>query len=336
MIHIRCFIYRLCALWMLSAGVFTQTAAAKSPLTIYSNTDIWVFQYIMDAFKTAYPHVSIQYVEYDNAIDLYNDIIHRHTHNTTPPDVVISSATHLQFELVQNYGAVPFLKTPIQNAPSQDSVQIWNNRLLAFSYEQGVIVYNTKYIPAVPKTHYELDIYIQNTPLLHNKITRYDITKSAVGYLFAIQNYVSYQDMPNLWNSLGCASNDRDTSTLSMLQKVNSGQAYMAYNVLGSYAGKFIADKPHLKSIALTDYPVGILRSAFIPTHAPNAKMAKTFLQFLSDPQHSNTIIASINALPVNRHIPNVLKISPGMLLFNDTYYKNNILSQWQTTSCPK
>ena len=307
-------------------------------ITIHSTTDTWVFQPIIEKFKSTYPYITVNYVEYSNTIDLYNTV-HRHlSRDTNKADIIINSGTHLQFDLVQNYGAIPFTIDGSRHTATNSLIQIWDNRLLAFSYEKGVIVYNKNYINNIPNTHYDFQRFIVNNDSkinLKNRIIRYDINRSAVGFLLEIQNYVSYKNTPKLWRLLACTSDKLAASTLSMLKKVNTGDVYIAYNVLSSYASKFIKDKPHLALAQLNDYPVGILRTAFIPQTAPNPESAKKFMQFIATEENTKFIHNALQIMPIDRKIPNILTLSPGMLLFNDTYYKNNILTQWRNKDCP-
>ncbi|MFW8369092.1 ABC transporter substrate-binding protein, partial [Klebsiella pneumoniae] len=68
---------------------------------------------------------------------------------------------------------------------------VWKDSAYGTTYEPAVFIYNKRLIPAneVPTTHGALAKLIASQPdKFKNKVTTYDIEKSAVGFMLAVQD----------------------------------------------------------------------------------------------------------------------------------------------------
>ncbi|RAI03226.1 iron ABC transporter substrate-binding protein [Acuticoccus sediminis] len=308
-------------------------------LKIWSATDAVAMQDLLDDFGRRNPDITIQYTEF-NTSELHAAVLAAEARSDVPrPDVVISSAMDLQVDLV-NHG----LAEPIDVSTKGPDWANWRGELFGFTAEPVAVVYNVAAFEgrALPQSRSELASMIRDDPAFFDgRVATYDITRSGVGYMFATQDAVRGYQSTRLVETLGRARSQTFCCTGEMIAAVASGQARLAYNVIGSYAQALVQDDPRLALHFLSDYTLVFARSAFVPhwTGAPQA--ATRFVDYLISPAGQGKIAEGSQLLPLSAVSgggaagePNTslspIRMSPGLLTFLDKLKKERFLRDWR------
>ncbi len=152
------------------------------------------------------------------------------------------------------------------------------------TYEPAVFIYNKRLIPAneVPTTHGALAKLIASQPdKFKNKVTTYDIEKSAVGFMLAVQDKANDPKYFETLKDIAKGGLIVQSSTGTMMERVSSGENLVGYNILGSYAETRAKTDPSLGVAYPTDYALVLSRVAFISKKAKNRNAAKLWMDYL-------------------------------------------------------
>ena len=115
---------------------------------------------------------------------------------------------------------------------------VWKDSAYGTTFEPAVFIYNKRLIPAaeVP-THGALAKLIASQPdKFKNKVTTYDIEKSAVGFMLAVQDKANDPKYFDTLKDIAKGGLIVQSSTGTMMERVSSGENLIGYNILGSYA----------------------------------------------------------------------------------------------------
>lgn len=253
-------------------------------LVISGSTDTPIFKPLIEGFQEQYPQISVSYLEYETT-PLYNGIVEQ---NIVPtPDVVISSATDLQFKLANDGYALPYNSPYLDRLPSWAK---WRNEIFGFTLEPIVFVYNSDLLAEDNVPHSRLALIEllekQNSdPQLSLdqtlQVSTYDISKSGAGYLLASQDALISNNFWRLANAIGPQSTRLMSNSTTMLEALAEGKLTLAYNVLGAYAYAKAVTHPNLKVLIPDDYVLVSPRTALINRHSEHLDIAKLFIDFL-------------------------------------------------------
>lgn len=261
-------------------GVVSHYPAPKKPAThelvVAGPTDTELIAHVIRQFQAQYPEVAIRYHDI-GTLELYNAIRHNEFEQL---DLVISSATHLQLKLVNDGYAQTYSSALTAELP--DWAQ-WRNKLYGFTLEPITLVYN-KNLPAQhkPRTRAALLQAIENDPRFwRHKTATYDIDKSGLGYLLAVYDERTSSNFWGMANALGHTATKLYPTTGEILDKIVSGEIYVGYNVLGSYAIARQSQGEPLEVVIPEDYVLIFSRTAFINKHSKQPELAGKFIDFL-------------------------------------------------------
>jgi iron(III) transport system substrate-binding protein len=134
--------------------------------------------------------------------------------------------------------------------------------------------------------------------------------------------------------------------TSEMLDHVRTGEHHLAFNVLGSYAGRMASEDRRLAIVFPKDYTLVISRIALIPRTARHPNAAKLFVDYLLS-RRGQKIVASNSSMFAIR--PGVmgdstaaalsttlgttarpLPVSPSILLYLDKAKRTAFLKDWE------
>lgn len=228
------------------------------------------------------------------------------------PDVVISSAMHLQLGLVNDGYSLEYH----HERSSEDGSFVvlpdwsrWRDELFGVSFEPAVIVFNNAFLEGkqVPTNRVELLSFIRRySHELMGKIGLYDIRSVGIGYLFwsferqQARNYGQFLELFNHHNARTF------NSTREMLEALSNGEIAMAYNILGSYSNSWKDQRANVTITAMKDYTPVIIRTALINRTTQNKQDAKRFIDYLLSSSGQWTMAQYTNMPPIRSDINSV------------------------------
>ena len=318
-------------------------------LNIFGTTDTPLFDYFIEAFQRQRPDIGIIYEEWDSR-PLYEGFLAGDL--DTPPDLLISSASDLQLKLANDGHALA------HDSPFLDALPDWahwRNEVFGFTFEPAVIIYNPRQLsPAeVPRTHLTLaELLETQTERFRGKIATYDIALSGVGYLLAAQDQTISSTFWRLTNAFGRVSAQFSGSSPAILNGVADGSLALGYNVLGSYAFARQAEGADIEIVVPDDYVLVLTRSMLIPRNAPDAELARAFVDFALSPA-GQAVAAGPTALGSvvpdgdgdwtseaisarGRGVIQPIPLGPSLLVALDTLRRQRFLDTWQEIVSPK
>ena len=318
-------------------------------LNIFGTTDTPLFDFFIEAFQRQRPDVGIVYEEWDSR-PLYEGFLSGELE--TAPDLLISSASDLQLKLANDGYALA------HDSPFLDALPDWahwRNEVFGFTFEPAVIIYNPGHLSAaeVPRTHLTLaELLETQTERFRGKIATYDIALSGVGYLLAAQDQTISSIFWRLTNAFGRVNAQFSGSSPAILNGVADGSLALGYNVLGSYAFARQAEGADIGIVVPDDYVLVLTRSMLIPRNAPDADLARAFVDFALSPA-GQAVAAGPTALgsvvpegtgewtseaiaAQGRGVIQPIPLGPGLLVALDTLRRQRFLDTWQEIVSPK
>lgn len=331
------------------AGVhrFAASGPEVETLVIYSSTDVDRIQPLIHAFQKRAPGITIDYHDLDT-VEIFERVIGETNADKTTTDLTLSSAMDLQIKLVNDGYSTPHHSDETDALPGWAN---WRNEAFGFTYEPAVMVYNKKFAPELSAitTRFELANTLNDMSFrMRGQVVTYDPALSGVGYLFGTQDAVQSEDFWYLARSLGQSNVQRLSGSAAMINKVASGDALIAYNVLGSYALARARKNPDLAITIFQDYCLVMSRIAVITKRAKNPIAAGRFIDFLLSRTGQELIAgpASLYALRTDINgeataktlqetsngplIP--IRLGPGLLVYLDRLKRKDFLARWQRT----
>jgi len=268
-----------------------RAAENEGRLVIYSTTDAAVAKPLLAGFHALYPRIELQYEDLNSTV-LHHRFVAETQLGPESADVLWSSAMDQQSSLVSNGYALTYESPESANLPDWAK---WKGQAYATTYEPVVFVYNKTLLPAgeLPQTHADLARLLAADPgRFSGKVTTYDIEKSGVGFFLATQDVAAAPLFWDIARGLHRAKVKEELTTDAMVKRVASGQALLAYNVLGSYAIAQAQKNPAIGYVFPKDYTLVASRILFISKKASNPNAAKLWLDYLLS-QRGQTVIAN-------------------------------------------
>lgn len=262
-------------------------------LAIAGTTDTRLFVDFIAGFQQQFPDIDVTYAEIDS-----NALYRGYLEGTLPfrPDVLISSASDLQFKLANDGHALAHASPWLAGMPDWAH---WRGEIFGFTFEPAVIIYNPRLIPpgTQPRSHTELAALLEQQPeRFQGRVATYDIARSGVGHLLATQDQQISSQFWRLAAAFGRVGARLSDTSPEILDAVASGELDLAYNVLGSYAFARQAEGAPIGVIVPDDYVLVLTRTLLIPRDAPDPDLARAFVDFTLSPQ-GQAIAAGRSAL---------------------------------------
>ncbi len=318
-------------------------------LTILGVTDTPLFAHFIEAFQAQRSEVTVIYEETDS-LPLFEGYLAGTL--AKKPDLLISSASDLQLKLANDGHALAYDSPWLADLPDWAH---WRNEVFGFTFEPAVIIYNPELIAdsEVPRTHLTLaELLETQTERFRGKIATYDIALSGVGYLLAAQDQTISSTFWRLASAFGRVNAQFSGSSPAILNGVADGTLALGYNVLGSYAFARQAEGSPIEIVVPDDYVLVLTRSMLIPRDAPNAELAKAFVDFALSPTgqavaSDQTALGSVvphgsgdwtsEAIAARgRGVIQPIPLGPGLLVALDTLRRQRFLDTWKEIVSPK
>jgi iron(III) transport system substrate-binding protein len=165
-----------------------------------------------------------------------------------------------------------------------------------------------------------------------------------VGFLLITQDSRTSPAFWNLAKTLGASDIRLQSRTVTMMERIASGEYLLGYNLLGSYAMDQSTKNPVIGVVLPTDYTLVMSRVMFISKSAKNPNAAKLWLDYLLS-KRGQAILANQSRLYSIR--PDVegettlaaltreaslkpIAVGPGLLVYLDQAKRLEFLKQWQ------
>ena len=322
-------------------------AKKEGKVVIYSTTDTKAAAPIIKAFETAYPGVRVEYNDM-NSTELYNRFISEQAAGGSSGDVVWSSSMDSAMKLATDY-AGQYKSPEISKLPKW---AVWKDTAYGTTYEPAVFIFNKRLVPEgdVPTSHAALaKLIAAQTDKFKNKVTTYDIEKSAVGFMLAVQDSRNdpkyFEDLANIAKG-GLVV---QSSTGTMMERVSSGENLIGYNILGSYAETRAKTDPSIGIAYPSDYTLVLSRVAFVSKRARNKNAARLWLDFLLSNKGQDVMANQADLASIRDDIPgdndlagmtkklgNALKPIPvdeTLLEYLEQNKRLDFIKQWRTAA---
>ena len=247
----------------------------------------------------------------------------------------------LQVKLVNDGYAERYVSPEAAALPSW---AVWRNEAYGITAEPVVIAYNRTLLPEerVPRSHADLAAALTRQPeAWQGKVAAYNPETSSAGLLFLTQDLQVTLRTWDLVRALGQAGVKLYTTTATMLDRVSSGEAILAYGVFGSYALERAKRDPALGVVLPTDYTLVASRIAFIPKAARHPAAARVFMDYMLSREGQDRLAArSVTPARPDARRPDdsiaaaltlrPIAVGPELLTYLDQIKRARVLRQWQ------
>jgi iron(III) transport system substrate-binding protein len=266
-------------------------AEQEGKLVIYSTTDLGVASELIDDFQLLYPRIEVRYRDM-NSNDLYNDYLGDVLTSPGTADILWSSAMDLQFSLVNAGHAQTYSSPEISKLPTW---AVWKDVAFATTFEPIVIVYNKRLMTTdeIPQTHSDLArLLTTKRDRFAGKVVTYNIERSGLGLLLAIEDERASPDFWQLIKAIGSTGARFEPTTEGILKRVAAGDDLIGYNALGSYASLEAKKNSSLGYVYPKDYTLVVTRLMFIGEKATHPNAARLWVDYVLS-KRGQTVLAN-------------------------------------------
>ena len=266
------------------AATPAQVEAAKREgrVVVYSVLSTKAAQPLIDDFQSLYPGIVVDYDGEKGSNDMDARYRSELASGGVSADVVWSSATDMQMQLVSEGYAARY------RSPEKGKLPRWSvykDKAYGVTLEPVALVYNRQLLDAadIPRSHDDLlRILGDQAGRFQGKVTGFDISSSGVGFMFAAQDQRNYPKYDALLQTMGGAGMKPLAGTGDMLTRIDAGSFLIGYNMMGSYAqSRSTKDLPNLGVVFPSDYTLAFPRVAFISNRAAHPNAARLWLDYM-------------------------------------------------------
>lgn len=272
-------------------------AKKEGKVVIYSTTDTKAANPVIRDFEAQYPGITVEYNDM-NSTEIYSRYISEQAAGGRSGDVIWSSAMDSTLKMATDFA----MAYPSPEIPKLPKWSVWDDTAYGTTYEPVVFIYNTRLVTEAeaPDSHDTLaSLVASDADRFKSKVTTYDIEKSAVGYMLAVQDSRNNSEYFKFIKDVGKAGLVLQSSTGTMMERVSSGENLLGYNILGSYAEARAATDPSIGIKYPNDYTLVLSRVAFISKAAKNPNAAKLWLDHLLSLRGQNVLANDANLTSV-------------------------------------
>jgi iron(III) transport system substrate-binding protein len=299
-------------------------------LRIVSTADLEVFDPFLEAFHADNPQITLDYTVASSAE------LHRAIRDGAVFDVAISSATDLQFQLVNDGLARSHRSPAVEALPDWAR---WRDRIFAFTTEPAVVIVSAQRFEGLPlpETRQDLITVLRDHPdRFDGAVGTYDVRESGLGYLFATQEARATDAYWRLSEVMGRLRPRLYCCSGQMIDDVAAGRLALAYNVLGSYAAERLARDSggRVRILRMTDFANVILRTAIVPATAQEPQAAGRFVDAL--------VATGLRETPGDWPLPPLretsagthgafgpVRLGPALMVYLDPLNRRAFLEEW-------
>ena len=285
-------------------GQLIEGARKEAKLVVYSVLSNKAAAPLVNDFRALYPDVKVEYDGESGSTEIYDRFKDEVGSGKPSADVLWSSAMDLQMKLVEDGYALTYRSPEAGKLPSWAT---YKNLAYGTTFEPVVFIYNKQFVSAdeVPRDRASLVKLLASKPEKYRgKVTTFDIEKSGVGFMFAVQDQKLHPEMDTLLRAFGAADFRASPGTGTMLTKVASGEYLLGYNMMGAYAMvRAKKDLPGLGVVIPTDYTQVLSRVMFISKHARSPNAAKLWTDYVLSARGQKVIGDSLELFAIRNDV---------------------------------
>ncbi|QIL74347.1 ABC transporter substrate-binding protein (plasmid) [Diaphorobacter sp. HDW4B] len=259
---------------------------------------------LVQDFNRLYPGIKVEYDGEGGSNETNDRYKSEVAAGKESADVMWSSSMDLQMKLVADGYALPYRSPEAGKLPTW---AVYKDLAYGTTFEPVVIVYNKAKVSSdeVPQDRAALAKLLTAQPdKYRGKVATFDIEKSGVGFMFAVQDSKHDPNANRLLAAFG--SNDLRTSpgTGAVITKVNSGEYLLGYNIMGAYAlSRSKKDLPGMGVVIPKDYTVVLSRVMFISKHAKHPNAAKLWNDYVLSARGQKVIGDSLELFAIREDV---------------------------------
>lgn len=316
----------------------------RGRLVIHGATDIEAMEPLVRDFQSMATDVAIDYTDYVTN-DLYREADAACRTGQGFGDILLSSSVDQLVKLANDGCALSHSSAETQDLPDWAN---WREEVYGFTFEPSVMVYHKDFVPPedVPHSHGELTDLLRFKPdYYRGRIGTYDLRQSGIGYLLAFldaqQGSTTYgrllESLSRVEPVLRCCNN-------AVLTEIDSGNVFIGYNILGSYAHAAALRNSKLRIVLPRDYTLILSRGVLIPKGATRADLAGRFLDYLLSERgqevarreafffsRNGPLPANVDGPPklIESGIGRPIRIGPALLAAQDQLQRSTFIDDW-------
>ena len=320
---------------------FPAPGTEEATLTIYSTLDTPLATPLIAAFQAGHPTITVQYEDL-LAAEIAQRVIAETDAGKATADFAFSSGMDLQVKLANDGYAQPVEVPLARDWPDWAN---WRDMAFALTFEPAVLVWHKPSFPdGPPQSRLDMIDWLKR-PQAQGRIGTYDISRSAVGYLYLARDAEHFADIWSLVAAMGRAGLQTFSTSAEIIDRVADGRLALGYNILGSYADARARANPDLGVVLLKDFTVVTSRVGLVPRAAARPDLGRAFLAFLMG-RDGQTIMADrlrIAAVSLEVSGQNSARameaalgdqlrpvpVSPGLLAYLDQSKRARMLALW-------
>lgn len=302
---------------------------AQNVVSVLATTDLNAIWTVMENYTGQNPDVQIRYVQSSS-----NEIFQAIHDDGAKFDLVMSSAMDLQMRLA-NDGLAAAITPVTENLPVWAR---WRNQLFGVALEPVITLASRSDIGdlPLPRTRRDLIAMLRENPeRFEGRVSSYDPARSGVGQFLFAQDSLQSESFWRLAEVMGRLNATLHCCSGAMIDDLQTNRSAIAYNVVGSYAERFAADNPDIIRISFEDYTLAILRSALVPSNAPNPSGGAALLSYLLSPEAQQNLAAhtGVALIPGTGPEPTPylrpIRLDTGLLVYGDQLNRAGLLAEW-------
>ena len=275
-------------------------AQKEGKVVVYSVLSTGAAQPLIKDFEALYPGIKVDY-DGDKGS---NEMDARYRRETAAgegtADVVWSSSTDMQMKLVADGFAAKYRSPEARHLPSW---AVYRNRAYGTTLEPVVFAYNPTLLAPdkAPKSHTELAAMLRADPeRFRGRVTGFDIEKSGVGLMFAMQDRERFAGLDSLLDAFGQVCFAPSGGTGDMLVGISKGDYTLGYNMMGAYAiSRGAKDLPNLAVVFPSDYTLMLTRVVFVGKRAQHPNAARLWLDYMLSARGQAVLGNQIDLYPI-------------------------------------
>ena len=284
---------------------YERTIAAanrEGKVVVYSVLSNKAAQPLVKDFSALYPGIKVEYDGEGGSTETYDRFLAESAAGRGP-DVMWSSAMDLQLKLVEDGHAMTYASP---EAPKLPAWAVYKHQAYGTTFEPVVFIYNKNQVRGdeIPPDHASFArLVATNADKFKGKVTAFDIEKSAVGFMFAVQDRAQNADLNDLLAALGAAEYRASSGSGAMLEKVASGELLLGYNIMGAYALVRAKKEPSLGVVLPSDYTLVLSRVLFIGKRARNPNAARLWVDYLLSARGQKVLGDSLELFAIRQDV---------------------------------
>ncbi|MBA3909070.1 MAG: iron ABC transporter [Rhodobacter sp.] len=311
-------------------------------LSIYSTLDQPLAAPLIAAFQAENPGVTVVYDEL-LAAEIAARVIAETDSGGRTADFAFSSGMDLQVKLTNDGYAQPVNVPLARDWPDWAN---WRETAFALTFEPGVLVWHKPSFPdGPPQSRLEVIDWLSR-PEAMGRIGTYDVTRSAVGYLYLARDAEHFADIWSLVAAMGRARLQTFPTSQEIIDRVADGRLALGYNILGSYADARARQEPDLGVLLLKDFTVVVSRVGLVPRAAARPDLGTAFLAFLMGREGQTIMAERLRLAAVSLEVSaensarameaalgeqlRPVPVSPGLLAYLDQSKRARLIARWQ------